>query len=58
MLLDTPTIHKISSGLSAVFDGGRLQKFNAKLAKMEKSKIELLSEQKTATLWVGNLVKE
>jgi len=41
----------------AVFCGGRSQKFSAKLAKMQNSKI-VLSEQKTATLWVGKLVKE
>ncbi|MBD1829766.1 hypothetical protein NDI47_10800 [Microcoleus vaginatus GB1-A2] len=57
-MLDRPTISKIPSGFSDVFAGGRSQEFSAKLAKMPNSKIELLSEQKTETLWVGKLVKE
>lgn len=57
-LFDTPTIPNISSGFSDVFVYGRSQKFSAKLAKMENSKIKLLSEQNTETLWVGKLVKE
>ncbi|WP_333026636.1 MULTISPECIES: hypothetical protein [unclassified Microcoleus] len=52
-----PTIPKIPSGFSDVFVGGRSQEFSAKLAKMQKSKKELRSEQKTQTLWVGKLVK-
>ncbi|MEG3903121.1 hypothetical protein QUB19_12585 [Microcoleus sp. B4-C5] len=46
---------KIPSGLNDVFTYGRSQEFSAKLAKMPNSKIELLSEQKTETLWVGKL---
>ena len=57
-LFDRPTIPKIPSGFSDVFVYGRSQEFSAKLAKMQNSKIELLSEQKTETLWVGKLVKE
>jgi len=57
-LFDTPTIAKIPSGFSDVFVYDRSQGFSAKLAKMQKSKIELLSEQKTESLWVGKLVKE
>jgi uncharacterized membrane protein len=57
-LLDTPTIPKIPSGFSDVFVYGRSQKFSAKLAKMQKSKIELLEKPKTLSLWVGKLVKE
>ena len=53
-MFDKPTICKVLSGFSDVFGYGRSQKFSAKLAEIEKSKIELLSEQKTATLWVGN----
>ena len=53
-----PNIPKIPSGFSGVFVGGRSQEFSAKLAKKQNSKIELLSEQKTQTLWVGKLVKE
>jgi hypothetical protein len=54
-LLDRPTISKIPSGFSDVFAGGGSQEFSAKLAKMQKSKIELLSEQKTQTLAVSKL---
>jgi len=57
-LFDRPTIPKIPSGFSDVFVYGRSQGFSAKLAKMQNSKIELLSEQKTERLWVGKLVKE
>ncbi|MEG4322568.1 MULTISPECIES: glycosyltransferase family 39 protein [unclassified Microcoleus] len=57
-LLDTPTIPKIPSGFSDVFVYGRSQKFSAKLAKMQNSKIELLEKPKTLSLWVGKLVKE
>jgi len=57
-LFDRPTLPKIPSGFSDVFVYGRSQGFSAKLAKMQKSKIELLSEQKTERLWVGKLVKE
>ena len=57
-LFDPATIPKIPSGFSDVFVYGRSQGFSAKLAKMQKSKIELLSEQKTESLWVGKLVKE
>jgi len=57
-LFDRPTLPKIPSGFSDVFVYGRSQGFSAKLAKMQKSKIELLSEQKTEKLWVGKLVKE
>jgi uncharacterized membrane protein len=57
-LFDRPTLPKIPSGFSDVFVYGRSQGFSAKLAKMQKSKIELLSEQKTESLWVGKLVKE
>lgn len=53
-----PTLPKIPSGFSDVFVYGRSQGFSAKLAKMQNSKIELLSEQKTERLWVGKLVKE
>ena len=56
-LFDRPTIPKIASGFSDVFVYGRLQGFSAKLAKMQNSKIERLSE-KTDRLWVGKLVKE
>ncbi|MEG4573034.1 hypothetical protein QUA56_10110 [Microcoleus sp. N3A4] len=52
-----PTIPNIPSGFSDVFVGGRSQKFSAKLATMQNLKIELLSEQKTATLWLSKLVK-
>ncbi|MEG4810764.1 hypothetical protein QUA82_26145 [Microcoleus sp. F8-D3] len=41
-----------------VFAYRRSQNFSAKLAKMQKLKIELLSERKTETLWQGKLVKE
>ncbi|MEG3923408.1 hypothetical protein [Microcoleus sp. D3_18a_C4] len=54
-MLDRPTIPKIPSGFNDVFDGGRSQEFSVKLAKMQKSKIELLSEQKTPTLGVSKL---
>jgi hypothetical protein len=54
----TDQLYKIPSGFSDVFAGGRSQGFSAKLAKMQNSKIELLSEQKTERLWVGKLVKE
>jgi hypothetical protein len=57
-LLDTPTIPQIPSGFSDIFVYGRSQKFSDKLAKKQNSKIELLSEQNTQTLWVGKLVKE
>jgi hypothetical protein len=57
-LFDRQTIPKIPSGFSDVFVYGRSQGFSAKLAKMQNSKIELLSEQKTERLWVGKLVKE
>jgi len=57
VLLEIPTLPKFYSSLRAIFGGGRSQKFSAKLAKMQNSKI-VLSEQKTATLWVGKLVKE
>jgi hypothetical protein len=57
-LFDRPTLPKIPGGFSDVFVCGRSQGFSAKLAKMQKSKIELLSEQKTESLWVGKLVKE
>jgi len=57
-LFDRPTLPKIPSGFSDVFVCGRSQGFSAKLAKMQNSKIELLSEQKTERLWVGKLVKE
>ncbi|MEG4116431.1 hypothetical protein QUA43_02895 [Microcoleus sp. N9_B4] len=57
-MLDRPNIPQIPSGFSDVFVYGRSQKFSAKLAKKQNSKIELLSEQKTETLWVGKLVKE
>ena len=57
-LFDKPTIRKIPSGFSDVFVYGRSPKFSAKLAKMQNSKIKLLSKQNTATLWVGKLVKE
>ena len=57
-MFDKLTIPKVPSGFSDVFGYGRSQKFSAKLAKIEKSKIDLLSEQKTATLWVNKLVKE
>ena len=57
-LFDRPTLPKIPSGFSDVFVYGRSQGFSAKLAKMQNSKIELLSEQKTERLWVGKLVKE
>ncbi len=57
-LFDRPTIPKIPSGFSDVFVYGRSQKFSAKLAKMQNLKIELLSEQKTETLWLGKLVKK
>jgi uncharacterized membrane protein len=56
-LLDRPTIPKIPSGFSDVFVYGQSQGFSAKLAKMQNSKIERLSE-KTDRLWVGKLVKE
>ena len=56
-LLDRPTIPKIPSGFSDVFVYGQSQEFSAKLAKMQNSKIERLSE-KTDRLWVGKLVKE
>ncbi|WP_333145123.1 MULTISPECIES: hypothetical protein [unclassified Microcoleus] len=57
-LFDRPTIPNIPRGFSDVFVYGRSQKFSAKLlAKMQKLKIELLSEQKTETLWLGKLVK-
>jgi len=57
-LFDRPTIPKIPSGFSDVFVYGRSQEFSAKLAKMQNSKIEMLSEQKSERLWVGKLVKE
>lgn len=57
-LFDRPTLPKIPSGFSDVCVCGRSQGFSAKLAKMQNSKRELLSEQKTARLWVGKLVKE
>jgi len=57
-LFDRPTLPKIPSGFSDIFVYGRAQGFSAKLAKMQKPKIELLSEQKTARLWVGKLVKK
>ena len=57
-LFDRPTLPKIPSGFSDVFIYGRSQGFSAKLAKMQNSKIKLLSEQKTKRLWVGKLVKE
>jgi endo-beta-N-acetylglucosaminidase D len=47
----------IPRDFNEVFAYGRSQKFSAKLAKMQKSKIELLSEQTTQTLGVGKLVK-
>lgn len=53
-LLDTPTIPKIPSGFSDVFVYGRSQKFSAKLATMQHSKIELLSKPKTQMLWWAN----
>jgi uncharacterized membrane protein len=56
-LFDRPTIPKIPSGFSDVFVYGQSQGFSAKLAKMQNSKIERLSE-KTDRLWVGKLVKE
>ncbi|MEG4838907.1 hypothetical protein [Microcoleus sp. B9-D4] len=46
---------KIPSGFNDVFAYGRSQEFSAKLAKMQKSKIELLSEQRTQTLGVSKL---
>ena len=46
-LFDRPTLPKIPSGFSDVFVCGRSQRFSAKLAKKQNSKIELLSEQKT-----------
>ena len=58
LLFDRPTIPNIPSGFSDVFVCGRSQKFSAKLAKRQNLKIELLSEQKTETLWLGKLVKE
>ena len=45
-LFDRPTIPKIPSGFSDVFVYGRSQGFSAKMAKMQNSKIELLSEKK------------
>jgi len=57
-LFDRPTLPKIPSGFSDVFVYGRSQGFSAKLAKMQNSKIEPLSEQKSGSLWVGKLVKE
>ena len=57
-LLDRPTLPKIPSGFSDVFVYGRSQRFSAKMAKMQNSKIEMLSEQKSEGLWVGKLVKE
>jgi uncharacterized membrane protein len=57
-LFDRPTIPKIPSGFSDVFVYGRSQKFSAKLAKMQNSKIEMLSEPKSERVWVGKLVKE
>ncbi|WP_333377488.1 hypothetical protein [Microcoleus sp. B4-D4] len=56
-MLEIQTLPKFYSDLMAVFGVGRSQEFNAKLAKMHNSKI-VLSEQKTQTLWVENLVKE
>jgi hypothetical protein len=56
-LLDRPTIPKIPSGFSDVFVYGQSEEFSAKLAKMQNSKIERLSE-KNDRLWVGKLVKE
>jgi hypothetical protein len=47
LLLDKPTRTKIPSGIRDVFACGRSQEFSAKLAKIQNSKIELLSEQKT-----------
>ncbi|MEG4535176.1 hypothetical protein [Microcoleus sp. D2_18a_D3] len=44
----------IPRGFNDVFAYGRSQEFSAKLAKMPNSKIEL-SEQKTETLWLGQL---
>ncbi|MEG4005790.1 hypothetical protein QUA41_10940 [Microcoleus sp. Pol11C1] len=46
---------KIPSGFNDVFTYGRSQEFSVKLAKMQKSKIELLSEQKNQTLGVSKL---
>ena len=57
-LLDEPTMPKIPSGFSDVFVYGRSQKFSAKLATMQHSKIELPSKQETQMLWVGKLVKK
>ena len=57
-LFDRPTIPNIPSGFSDVFVYGRSQNFSAKLAKMQNLKIELLSEQKNETLWLGKLVKK
>ncbi|MEG4229409.1 hypothetical protein QUA35_25150 [Microcoleus sp. N9_B2] len=45
----------IPRGFKDVFAYGRSQEFSAKLAKMPKSKIELLSEQTTQTLGVSKL---
>ncbi|MEG4022698.1 hypothetical protein [Microcoleus sp. S13C4] len=56
-MLDRPTMLKIASGFNDVFAYGRSLEFSAKLAKMQNSKIELRSEQKTQRLWVGKLVK-
>ncbi|MEG4235261.1 hypothetical protein QUA40_24630 [Microcoleus sp. Pol11C3] len=49
------TISMILRGFNDVFAYGRSQEFSAKLAKMQKSKIELLSEQTTQTLGVSKL---
>ncbi|MBD1886403.1 hypothetical protein H6F84_21150 [Microcoleus sp. FACHB-84] len=45
----------IPRGFNDVFAYGRSQEFSAKLAKMHKSKIELLSEPKTQTLGASKL---
>ncbi|UNU25644.1 hypothetical protein D0A37_19140 [Microcoleus vaginatus HSN003] len=49
------TRSKIPRGFNDVFAYRRLQEFSVKLAKMPKSKIELLAEQKTQTLGVSKL---
>ncbi|MEG4507854.1 hypothetical protein QUA81_29895 [Microcoleus sp. F6_B4] len=49
---------EIPSAFNHVFAYRRSQNFSAKLAKMPNLKIELLSEQKTETLWLGKLVKK
>ncbi len=57
-LFSRQTIPKIPRGFTDVFVCGRSQGFSAKLAKIQNLKIELLSEQKTETLWLGKLVKK